>query len=61
MTSNQKPDGTYRIANSVDVQAVHNSINNIFSWIPGERILNPEFGSNLHTLLYEGITKYNEE
>lgn len=51
----------YRINKSVNVRAVQNSLDNIFNWIPGERILNPEFGSKLHEYLYEGITDYNEE
>lgn len=45
----------------VNVKAVFDSINNIFSWIPGERILNPEFGSKLRYYLYEGITQENKE
>lgn len=45
----------------VNVRAVFNSLNNIFSWIPGERILNPEFGSKLRIYLYEGITPENKE
>jgi phage baseplate assembly protein W len=36
-------------------------LHNIFTWRPGERILNPEFGSRLYTLLYEGITPETEE
>lgn len=51
----------YRIDKKVDVRAVQGSIHNIFTWIPGERILNPEFGSNLRKLLYEGITQFNVE
>ena len=51
----------YKIDSKVDVKAVQGSIHNIFTWIPGERILNPEFGSNLRLLLYEGITKFNTE
>ena len=45
----------------VNVNAIKNSIHNIFSWTPGERILNPEFGSKLRKLLYEGITDFNQE
>lgn len=45
----------------VNVYAVFNSIHNIFHWIPGERILNPEFGSKLYTLLYNGITPFTIE
>ena len=36
-------------------------MHNIFTWRPGERILNPEFGSRLYTLLYEAITPETEE
>ena len=60
MESKQIKD-KYRISKSVNVRAVQNSLDNIFRWIPGERILNPEFGTKLYHLLYEGITKYNEE
>lgn len=54
------PLGRY-IDRSINVRAVQNSLDNIFSWIPGERIINPEFGSRLQYYLYEGITQYNEE
>ena len=45
----------------INVEAVKNSLRQIFTWIPGERIINPEFGSNLRRLLYEGLTDYNKE
>lgn len=45
----------------VNVNAVKNSLHNIFTWIPGERVLNPEFGSMLRKFLYEGITDFNQE
>lgn len=51
----------YKIDTLINVQAIQNSLHNIFSWYPGERILNPEFGSQLYTLLYEGITIETEE
>ena len=51
----------YRIAKDVNVRAVMNSVRNIFTWIPGERILNPEFGQRLQQYLYEGITEFNVE
>ena len=51
----------YKISKQINEKAVQNSIHNIFSWIPGERILNPEFGNNLYKYLYEGITPENEE
>ena len=65
MISKQKKlnDGSekYSIDKSVDEHAVWNSLHNIFTWIPGERVINPEFGSRLRELLYEGINKFTEE
>ena len=52
---------TWKISKDVNVKAVYNSLRNIFTWIPGERILLPEFGSRLKFLLYEGITQQTEE
>ena len=51
----------YRIEKNINVKAVQESLHNIFTWIPGERILNPEFGSNLYRYLYAGITDFNTE
>lgn len=51
----------YKIAKNINVKAVQQSIHNIFSWLPGERIINPEFGTNLRRFLYEGITSATEE
>lgn len=51
----------YKIDQLINIYAILNSLHNIFTWRPGERILNPEFGSRLYTLLYEGITPENEE
>ena len=51
----------YGIDKLINVQAIINSLHNIFTWRPGERILNPAFGSRLYTLLYEGITPETEE
>lgn len=51
----------YRVSKLVNVKAVQNSLHQIFTWIPGERIINPEFGSNLRRYLYEGITDQNIE
>ena len=47
---------SYKVEKSLNVKAIFNSLRNIFTWIPGERILLPEFGSRLRSLLYEGIT-----
>lgn len=51
----------YKIAKSVNVKAIMNSLDNIFTWIPGQRVINPEFGSKLQYYLYEGITEENIE
>lgn len=56
-----QPKSSYAIDKSVNVRAVQNAIDNIFSWIPGERVLDPEFGTGIYTLLYEGITNLTEE
>ena len=47
---------TYKVQKNVNANAVKEAIKNIFTWMPGERILLPEFGSKLYSLLYEGIT-----
>lgn len=51
----------FKVSKSINVKAVENSIENIFNYIPGERILFPEFGSRIRYYLYEGITQYNVE
>lgn len=52
---------SWKVQNNVNVKAIFDSLRNIFTWNRGERILLPEFGSRLHTLLYEGITPATEE
>ena len=51
----------FEIEKLTNLKAIFNSLRNIFTWIPGERVINPEFGSNLRNLLYEGITDFNRE
>lgn len=51
----------YRVGQLTDIAAVQNSLKQIFTWIQGERILLPEFGSRLQLYLYEGITDSNTE
>lgn len=52
---------SFKLEKNVNVIAIKRAIHNIFHWTPGERILNPEFGSNIRKFLYEGITDYNKE
>ena len=51
----------YTVKQLIDINTVANSLNNIFSWTPGERVLDPEFGTNLRKVLFEGITEQNSE
>ena len=51
----------WRVSKLVNVKAVQNSLRNIFTWTPGERILNPEFGNRLHEYLYQGIIPETSE
>jgi phage baseplate assembly protein W len=39
-----------------DVDAIKNSLNNLFTTTPGEKILNPEFGMELRKYLFEPAT-----
>ena len=54
-------DNKWKVEKNVNVKAIFGSLHNIFTWTPGERILLPEFGSRLRSLLYEGITQQTEE
>ena len=54
-------DNKWKVEKTVNVKAIFGSLRNIFTWTPGERILLPEFGSRLRSLLYEGITQQTEE
>lgn len=58
---NMQANNDGKIKRLTNVNAIKNSLHNIFSWQPGERVLNPEFGSKLHQLLYDGINNYNVE
>ena len=42
-----------------DLEAVKNSITNIFLTAPGEKILSPEFGLDLRRYLFEPISEFN--
>ena len=41
------------ISSNVDVNAIRGSISNILHWKKGQRILNPQFGNDLNSFLYE--------
>lgn len=47
------------ISGDLDVSAIKNSIFNIFTTIPGQKILNPIFGLNLLYFLFSGISSNN--
>jgi len=47
---------TTDIEDSLDFQAVTNSITNIFNTTPGEKILSPYFGLNLKQYLFDPIS-----
>ena len=57
----QRKKAHFKLEKNINVNAIKQSIRNIFSWMPGERIINPEFGSKLRSYLYQGITAYNVE
>lgn len=49
-------DQTNKSLKVEDLAAVHQSIRNILGTRVGERLFNPEFGSNIEDLLFELIT-----
>jgi phage baseplate assembly protein W len=51
------PANSNDILVDTDIQAVKNSIRNIFSTIPGQKILNPIFGASLEQFLFEPVTQ----
>tara|TARA_B100000676_G_C17864137_1_gene725002 strand:+ start:433 stop:909 length:477 start_codon:yes stop_codon:yes gene_type:complete len=59
--------GLYRTGNTTDIEesrdvdAVTNSIYNIFNTTPGEKLLNPTFGLSLKRYLFEPITEDTAE
>lgn len=44
---------------SIDEGAVMNSIKNIFNTVPGQKVLNPEFGVNLTQWMFEPANQLN--
>lgn len=45
--------------NSLDYDAIRNSIVNLFTTIPGQKILNPYFGLNLMQYVFEAVSIEN--
>ena len=45
--------------NSLDFDANRNSIFNLFTTIPGQKILNPAYGLSLAQYLFEGVSQNN--
>lgn len=43
------------IRTSLDFSAIQNGIENMFLFLPGERVLQPLFGNNLYKYVYEPI------
>ena len=52
---------TYDITSALDVESVKISMRNLFTFIPGERILDPEYGNSILQYLYNGINDYTKE
>ncbi len=44
------------IGKAVDIHAIRGALHNIFSWKPGERILDPAFGNGLYRTLFEPMS-----
>lgn len=52
-------DKTKDILMSTDLEAVKNSLYNLFNTLPGQKILNPIYGLNLLQFIFTGITPNN--
>lgn len=46
------------IAVAYDLNAIKNSIQNLFNTVPGERFLLPDYGSDLRRYVFEPITEF---
>ena len=47
---------TFKIEQLRDVTSIQNAMHNLFTWIPGQRILDPEFGNTVRKYIFEGNT-----
>lgn len=62
MVSKLRPDKKdFTLNKNIDVDAVKSAMRNIFTWIRGERILDPEFGTNLRSILYNPIGEFTSD
>ncbi len=48
---------TKDVRGSYDLDAIKNSVKNLFTSFPGDKILNPEFGLNLNQFLFRATSK----
>ncbi len=46
---------------NINDQAIKNSLNNIFNFLPGQEILDPLFGNNLYNYLYEPMNNFTAD
>lgn len=49
-------ENTTDIEQSIDYEAINNSITNIFNTTPGQKLLNPEFGLALRQYIFEPLS-----
>ena len=52
-----RPVTTTDVAMSTDEAAIKNSLINIFSTMPGQKLLNPDFGLNLAQFLFQPVSQ----
>ena len=55
----ESKDTVKDIEASYDIEAVKNSLVNLFTTVPGQKILNPVYGLNLLQFVFTGITAQN--
>ena len=61
ISNKRKGTSEYEITPGLDVEAVKISMRNLFNFLPGERILDPEYGNTVLQYLYQGINNYTKE
>jgi len=53
-----KPIDSNDIKVDTDIEAIKNSIRNIFSTRKGQKLLNPDFGTSLEQFLFQSVTEF---